>query len=88
LYRLRRYELADALDIDDPIALSQPPSSSSKPSDDATQRANYEGMETLSGLCVAACGGGVSRPVLTHICLSLVTIALRVATWCPAEQVK
>lgn len=51
------------------------------------QRANYEGMETLSGLCVAACGGGVSRPVLTHICLTLVTIAVRVATFCPQEQV-
>jgi len=86
LYRVRRYELGDALDVEDPVALSQPPSSSAKPSEDATQRANQEGIETLSNLCVAASGGGVSKPVLNHLCLAFVTVALRVATWCPADQ--
>ena len=47
LYRLQRFEIADALDVDDPVALALPPSSSAKPSDEATARANEAAMRTL-----------------------------------------
>ena len=86
LYRVRRMELADALDMEDPVAMALPPSSSAKPSDEATAQANAASLATLSQLTLAACGGGTSKPVVLHLCLSLVHAVIRAGTTCPADQ--
>lgn len=86
LYRVRRLELADALDIDDPWVLALPPSSSLKASDEAIAAANAQALSQISALSLAACAGNASKPILRHLCLTQVTVAVRVATRCSSDQ--
>lgn len=89
LFRVRRFDLADALDIADPVALSRPPSSSAKASAEAAAEANEQGVATLGALVLAGCGpngASLSRSILEHLSLTLATVVIKAGTTGPSSN--